>query len=62
MKSGTVASAVVGTINVLGTVLAASLIERFGSKQLLSLSFSGMGLCMLVMSAGKSSFLVSHQS
>ena len=54
MKSGTVASAVVGTINVLGTVLAASLIERFGRKQLLSVSFSGMGLCMLLMSAGKS--------
>lgn len=36
----------------LGTILAATLIERFGRKQLLSLSFSGMGLCMLVMSAG----------
>ena len=54
MKSGQLASAVVGTINVLGTVVAASLMDKFGRKQLLSTSFSGMGLAMLAMSAGMS--------
>ena len=56
VKSGQLASAVVGTINVLGTVVAASLMDKFGRKQLLSTSFSGMGLAMLSMAAGKSQF------
>ena len=53
MKSGQLASAVVGTINVLGTVVAASLMDKFGRKQLLSTSFTGMGLAMLSMAAGE---------
>ncbi len=53
VKSGQLASAVVGTINVLGTVVAASLMDKFGRKQLLSTSFSGMGLAMLSMAAGR---------
>lgn len=43
----------VGTINVLGTVVAASLMDKFGRKQLLSTSFSGMGVAMLSMAAGE---------
>ena len=53
VKSGQLASAVVGTINVLGTVVAASLMDKFGRKQLLSTSFTGMGLAMLSMAAGE---------
>lgn len=52
VKSGELASALVGTINVLGTVAAALMVDKFGRKQLLSLSFSGMGSAMLAMSAG----------
>ena len=38
----------------LGTVVAAGLMERAGRKQLLGLSFAGMGLSMLAMAAGLS--------
>ena len=63
VKSGQLASAVVGTINVLGTVVAASLMDKFGRKQLLSTSFSGMGLAMLSMAAGRTtSYAVLHSS
>lgn len=41
-----------GVTNVVGTVVAASLMDRAGRKQLLTLSFTGMGLSMLVMAAG----------
>ena len=53
MDNGQFASALVGCINVAGTVVAALLIEKCGRKQLLSLSFTGMGLTMLAMSAGE---------
>ena len=41
ITSGALASAAVGAINVLGTVIAASLMDRAGRKQLLTLSFAG---------------------
>lgn len=52
VQSGDLATALVGTINVLGTAVAASLMDKFGRKQLLSLSFTGMATSMLAMSAG----------
>ncbi len=52
IQSDALASAAVGVINVLGTVGAASLIEKTGRKDLLRLSFVGMGACMLTMSLG----------
>uniref|UniRef100_A0A1D1ZMN6 Major facilitator superfamily (MFS) profile domain-containing protein n=1 Tax=Auxenochlorella protothecoides TaxID=3075 RepID=A0A1D1ZMN6_AUXPR len=50
--SGTLASAAVGTVNVLGSLLAASVIERVGRRHLLSWSWVGMGASMLLMAAG----------
>ena len=52
IASAALASAAVGVTNVVGTVVAASLMDRAGRKQLLTLSFTGMGLSMLVMAAG----------
>lgn len=52
IASGSLASAAVGLINVLGTIGAASLMEKAGRKQLLKLSFTGMGLSMLLMALG----------
>ncbi|KAK9820324.1 hypothetical protein WJX72_008975 [[Myrmecia] bisecta] len=52
VKSGALASAAVGAINVVGTMVAASLMDRAGRKQLLTLSFGGMGLAMAAMCAG----------
>jgi sugar porter (SP) family MFS transporter len=52
ISSGALASAAVGLINVIGTVGAASLMDRAGRKELLRLSFSGMGLCMFAMALG----------
>ena len=52
IQSDALASAAVGVINVLGTIGAASLIEKTGRKDLLRLSFAGMGACMLTMSLG----------
>ena len=43
VDNGQFASALVGFINVAGTVVAALLIEKCGRKQLLSLSFTGDG-------------------
>ncbi|EFN58991.1 hypothetical protein CHLNCDRAFT_55965 [Chlorella variabilis] len=52
IQSGALASAAVGATNVLGTVVAAGLMDKAGRKQLMGLSFAGMGLSMLVMAAG----------
>lgn len=46
------ASAAVGATNVLGTLIATTLIERAGRKQLLLQSYGGMALAMLLMAAG----------
>lgn len=52
VASGALASAAVGVVNVLGTVAAAGLMDRAGRKQLLTVSFAGMGASMAVMAAG----------
>jgi sugar porter (SP) family MFS transporter len=52
ITSGALASAAVGLINVFGTVGAASFMEKAGRKELLRLSFTGMGICMLLMAMG----------
>ncbi len=52
ITNAALASAAVQMTNVLMTMVAASLMDRAGRKQLLTLSFSGMGLSMLAMAAG----------
>jgi hypothetical protein len=52
ISSNTLASAAVGATNVLGTIIATSIIEKAGRKQLLRASYAGMGAAMLVMAAG----------
>ncbi|PSC75514.1 Plastidic glucose transporter 4 [Micractinium conductrix] len=54
VQSGALASAAVGATNVLGTVVAAGLMDRAGRKQLISWSFAGMGVSMLAMAGGLS--------
>ena len=60
VQSGAVASAVVGGMNVVGTIVAASAMDKAGRKQLLRLSFGGMGLSMLAMVAGLSLSSLAH--
>lgn len=52
VQSGALASAGVGATNVFGTLIAGSLVDRAGRKQLLLVSFLGMAASMLCMSAG----------
>ncbi|KXZ57026.1 hypothetical protein GPECTOR_1g927 [Gonium pectorale] len=52
VTSDALASAAVGATNVLGTVVAAGLMDRAGRKQLLSNSFLGQAVCMFAMAAG----------
>ncbi|GAB4818024.1 hypothetical protein N2152v2_005070 [Parachlorella kessleri] len=52
IQSGALASAAVGACNVLGTVVAAGLMDKAGRKQLMTVSFGGMGASMLAMAAG----------
>lgn len=62
LASEALASAAVGLINVLGTIGAASFMDRAGRKYLLKLSFTGMGLSMLLMSLGLTSSSLSSIS
>lgn len=52
VTSGALASAAVGVVNVLGTIVAGGLMDKAGRKQLLTISFAGMGLAMLTMALG----------
>ncbi|KAF5832364.1 general substrate transporter [Dunaliella salina] len=52
VQSDTLASAAVGVTNVLGTVVAASIIEKAGRKQLLANSYLGQAAAMLLMAFG----------
>ncbi len=52
VKTGALASAGVGAINVFGTLVAGQLVDRAGRKQLLLVSFLGMAAAMMCMSAG----------
>lgn len=52
MTSGATASAVVGLVNVLGTVVAGRMMDRAGRKPLLVSSFAIMGISMATMAMG----------
>jgi len=52
MTNDTLASAAVGFTNVCGTILASTLMDKAGRKQLLSLSYLGMGIAMAAMVIG----------
>jgi len=52
VSNGAAASAAVGAVNVLGSAVAASLMDRAGRLTLLTASFGGMAAAMLVMAAG----------
>jgi hypothetical protein len=52
VASGALASAAVGATNVAGTLIATSLIEGAGRKQLLLSSYLGMATTMALMAAG----------
>lgn len=52
ITSGALASAAVGATNVAGTLIATSLIEGAGRKQLLLSSYLGMAATMALMAAG----------
>jgi len=52
IASGALASAAVGATNVMGTLIATSLIEGAGRKQLLVTSYLGMAVTMALMAAG----------
>lgn len=58
--SEALASAAVGVTNVLGSVVATGLMDRAGRKQLLVLSYAGMGASMLAMAAGLSLPFLAH--
>lgn len=51
IANATIASAAVGLMNILGTVVAGSFMDKAGRKQLLSGSFFGMGTAMLMLAA-----------
>ncbi|WVZ05443.1 hypothetical protein V8G54_018789 [Vigna mungo] len=50
ISSDVAASALVGASNVFGTMVASSLMDKQGRKSLLIISFSGMGVSMLLLS------------
>ena len=53
IQNAATASAAIGAVNVIGTIIAGSLIEKAGRVQLLTVSFGGMCLSMFVMVAGR---------
>ena len=54
IQNAATASAAIGLVNVVGTVIAGSLIEKAGRVQLLTVSFTGMCISMFAMVAGRS--------
>lgn len=53
IQNAATASAAIGAVNVIGTIIAGSLIEKAGRVQLLTVSFGGMCLSMFAMVAGR---------
>ena len=53
IQNAATASAAIGAVNVIGTLIAGSLIEKAGRVQLLTVSFGGMALSMFAMVAGR---------
>ena len=54
IQNAQLSSAAVGVTNVVGTIIAGSIIEKAGRKQLLTISYSGMAVAMLALAAGSS--------
>lgn len=54
IQNAATASAAIGLVNVVGTIIAGSMIEKAGRVQLLTVSFTGMCISMFVMVAGRS--------
>ena len=54
IQNAQLSSAAVGVTNVIGTIIAGSIIEKAGRKQLLTISYSGMAVAMLALAAGSS--------
>lgn len=54
IQNAATASAAIGGVNVIGTLIAGSLIEKAGRVQLLTVSFTGMCISMFAMVAGRS--------
>ena len=54
IQNAATASAAIGLVNVVGTIIAGSLIEKAGRVQLLTVSFTGMCISMFAMVAGRS--------
>jgi sugar porter (SP) family MFS transporter len=52
IQNAALASAAVGLTNVVGTIIAGSIIEKAGRKQLLNISFAGMGVSLAALAAG----------
>ena len=54
IQNAATASAAIGLVNVVGTIIAGSMIEKAGRVQLLTVSFTGMCISMFAMVAGRS--------
>ena len=54
IQNAATASAAIGLVNVVGTMIAGSMIEKAGRVQLLTVSFTGMCISMFAMVAGRS--------
>ena len=53
IQNAATASAAIGLVNVVGTIIAGSMIEKAGRVQLLTVSFTGMCISMFAMVAGR---------